>query len=265
TDITCDDMDSTGDIGTATANFVVDEDEIVTCVFTNALLAGEFGTIIVQKQTDPAGSLETFTFTGDAPGELVDGGEIVVANLEAGNYSATEVIPDGWELTDITCDDMASTGDIGTATANFVLDEGETVTCVFTNTLLAGEFGTITIIKEADPADSGESFSFSGDLGNFELMHGQFVTETLSPGVYSVTETVPQGWQLDSATCDDGSPVDAIDLAAGETITCTFFNSQRAAALSVPIFSPVGLALLLLMMLGMAAFVMKRSTLTRNR
>ncbi len=224
------------------------------------------GSIIVQKQTDPAGSLQTFTFTGDAAGELIDGEQIVVSNLEAGNYSATEVVPEGWELTDITCDDMDSTGDIGTASANFVLDEGETVTCVFTNTLLAGEFGTITIIKEADPADSGESFSFSGDLGNFELMHGDFVTETLSPGVYSVTETVPQGWQLDSAICDDGSPADAIDLAAGENVICIFNNSQPGgAAFSVPIFSPVGLAVLLLLMLAMAAVVLRPSTRIRNQ
>ncbi len=133
---------------------------------------------------------------------------------------------------------------------------------MFTNSLLAGEFGTITIIKEADPADSGESFSFSGDLGNFELMHGEFVTETLPPGVYSVTETVPQGWQLDSAICDDGSPVEAIDLDAGESIICTFNNSQPGvAAFSVPIFSPIGLAVLLLLMLAMAAVVLKRSTL----
>ena len=40
--------------------------------------------------------------------------------------------------------------------------------------------------------------------------------------------TVPTGWDLTSATCSDGSPVTAIDLSAGEAVTCTFTNTKRA-------------------------------------
>lgn len=47
-------------------------------------------------------------------------------------------------------------------------------------------------------------------------------------GTYDASETVPPGWNLTSATCDDGSPVSAIDLAAGETVTCTFTNTAQA-------------------------------------
>jgi hypothetical protein len=37
---------------------------------------------------------------------------------------------------------------------------------------------------------------------------------------------VPEGWTLNATatTCDDGSPTDAINIAAGEFVTCTFVN-----------------------------------------
>lgn len=215
------------------------------------------GTIIVEKQTNPDGSPQEFTFTGDALGFLSDDGQIVVDNLAAGNYSSTEAVPEGWELTDIVCNDDDSTGDIGTATANFALDAGETVTCVFINTADTATDGTITILKQASPSDTGQSFDFSGDLGNFSLTHGEFIVETRAPGTYTVSETVPAGWQLDSATCDDGSPVGAIGLESGEGVTCTFTNSLLAVTSRVPAFSLGGMALLVLSMVTIAGVFLR--------
>ena len=43
---------------------------------------------------------------------------------------------------------------------------------------------------------------------------------------YSVSETVPTRLAARSATCDDGSPPSAIDVSAGETVTCTFTNAK---------------------------------------
>ena len=44
---------------------------------------------------------------------------------------------------------------------------------------------------------------------------------------YSLSETVPSGWDQTAATCDDGSPVSNVAVAPGETVTCTFQNSKR--------------------------------------
>ena len=38
---------------------------------------------------------------------------------------------------------------------------------------------------------------------------------------------MPGGWDQTSATCGDGSPVSNIDVAPGETVTCTFANRKR--------------------------------------
>lgn len=94
------------------------------------------GTIIVEKQTLPDGSYDSFTFTGDAAGTIVDGGSIVVSSLLPGTYHSTELVPTGWILESIVCDDANSSGDVNTATVTFQLDPGETVTATFTNTQL---------------------------------------------------------------------------------------------------------------------------------
>ena len=79
-----------------------------------------------------------------------------------------------------------------------------------------------------EPEGDPQSFSFNAsyDADGFSLSDGQSNDSgDLDPGTYSVSETVPQGWDLDSATCDDGSP--EFDLpAAGETVTCTFINEK---------------------------------------
>ena len=49
------------------------------------------------------------------------------------------------------------------------------------------------------------------------------------PGTYSVSEIVPAGWDLTSATCDDGSPISDINVSPGETVTCTFTNTKRGS------------------------------------
>jgi uncharacterized cupredoxin-like copper-binding protein len=129
TDITCDDTDSSGDTATGVASFVVDPGETVRCVFTNT----KDGRIEIEKQTLPDGDTADFTFTGDVAATLSDG-EFAGEDVAPGNYASTETVPAGWELTDITCDDTDSSGDTATGVASFVVDPGETVRCVFTNT-----------------------------------------------------------------------------------------------------------------------------------
>ena len=34
-------------------------------------------------------------------------------------------------------------------------------------------------------------------------------------------------WDLQSATCNDGSPISAVSVAPGEIVTCTFTNVKR--------------------------------------
>jgi hypothetical protein len=188
------------------------------------------GTIIVEKQTDPDGSNQSFAFdpSWDLPFVLSDGQQEIFVDLVptddgGGLYSITENVPSGWDLTSAVCDD-------GSPATAIDLADGETVTCVFTNTLQRGAIG---VQKLTVPSGSTQPFEFVPSWkSNFFLTHGALdVTTELMPtsaggGPYSVSEVVPAGWQLTSATCDDGSTPGNIDLAPGETVTCTFLNTQ---------------------------------------
>ena len=55
---------------------------------------------------------------------------------------------------------------------------------------------------------------------------------------YSLYETLPSGWDQTGAACDDGSPVSNIDVAPGETVTCTFDNEKRATLVVVKDATP---------------------------
>lgn len=97
--------------------------------------------------------------------------------------------------------------------------------------------GTIVIKKVTDPSPDPTATSFSFSLTGpntnkaFSLVNGgSDTTVDRKAGTYVATETVPAGWDLDAlnTSCDDGSPVNAISLQAGETVTCTFTNKARA-------------------------------------
>jgi hypothetical protein len=89
--------------------------------------------------------------------------------------------------------------------------------------------GQIVVQKTTRPAGSTQSFTFTPSYpGSFSLKDGEKnESDLLAPGTYSVSETPVSGWDS-SASCDDGSPVTNISVSAGETVTCTFVNTQRA-------------------------------------
>lgn len=228
--VVCDDgssnTPSVGSTANRTATFNVEKGETVTCTFTNTKL----GHIIVDKVTDPALNAQIFNFDANggsyADFSLTDAQAPNDQGLLPGAYSVTENTATGWQLTDLTCDDVNGSINLNTRTASLNLEAGETIHCTFTNTKL----GTIIVKKETLPDGSQASFNFTRNFGsaNFALTDGtQDSVSSLLPGNYSVAETVPAGWDLTSATCDDGSAVGSISLQAGETVTCTFNNTQR--------------------------------------
>jgi len=111
-------------------------------------------------------------------------------------------------------------------------------------TVLAGQPGTIVVIKDAQP-DSPQDFSFllvnqskPNDPTPFQLDDDPAsplpatASFGLRPGTYSISEVPLTGWNQTSATCvsSDTSKTPtpgSISLAAGETVTCTFVNTAQ--------------------------------------
>jgi len=234
--ISCNDGNSTGDTATRTATFVVAAGESVKCTFTNV----KDGRIIVEKQTNPAGDSETFGFTGEIVASLADNGTADKA-VSPGTYTVTESAESGWDLEGIACDDGNSSGSTGTRTATYVVAAGETVKCSFTNEKDA----RIVVEKQTLPNGDPQSFHFdaSYDEGGFNLVDDQQNDSgDLDPGMYDVSEDVPAGWDLTSALCSDESDADAIELSAGETVTCVFTNTKRGSIVVEKQTNPNGAA-----------------------
>ena len=143
-----------------------------------------------------SGSGFEFNQTIDGTGNftLDNGGSKQFDAVLPGSYTVTEQDPTagGYELSGITCDDTNSTVDVANRTASINLENGETVTCTFTNT----EEDTVTIEKVVVPAGVPGSFSFSQTLdgsGDFTLSGGQAKTfaNVSAQTSHTITEAGP--------------------------------------------------------------------------
>jgi hypothetical protein len=121
------------------------------------------------------------------------------------------------------------------------------VRCTFTNR----ERAKLTVEKQTLPDGSAQLFDFTGSANlpdadeAFSLSDGNsHSVSDLAPGSYEVTETGEPGWDLTQLSCDDAgddvpSTTDlaggkaSFELEAGEDVTCTFTNRERAK-LTVP-------------------------------
>ena len=241
TGLRCDDANSTVDLATSTANIKLDPGETVRCTFTNS--ADDF--IIIEKLTNPPGGTG-FNFTHNiipSPSSFsLDDGDFEIFEVVTGTYTITETDPSPlYDLTGIKCNLFPAdggapttvTGDLAGGSVTVPLTQpGQTAYCIFTNTAS----GSITIIKEADPAENFP-FAFTGDLGSFTLTPttAPSITVPATPGTYVVTETVPSGWMLTYFTCTDANyyanvPLGYVEifLEPGVDATCTFRNTRTA-------------------------------------
>jgi hypothetical protein len=186
---------------------------------------GNPGTIIVKKITDPSPDLSnsSFTFTGDAAGQIRNGQTITVGNLAPGTYHSTEVVPNGWQLESISCDDSNSTGNTSTATATFHAEAGETVTCTFVD-------GEKTGLQGCTPGYWKQPQHFHSWVGlspsdSFEAVFGV----DAFPGTPSLLTVLGQGGggvnalgrMAVSALLNALSPSVAYPITSGQVITQT--------------------------------------------
>ena len=109
--------------------------DVASCKIINE---STYGKVVVEKQTTPDGSNSLFEFNpswSETHFSLSDGQQHDSGWLVPGQYSVSEIVPTGWELTDIVCNDNNSGSSAAAGnTANINLDANETVTCTFTNT-----------------------------------------------------------------------------------------------------------------------------------
>ncbi len=190
------------------------------------------GRLRIHKETEPANSNVHFAFTATGNTlsrsfSLTGGERKWLGHLAAGDgYQVQEVVPAGWMQESATCNN-------GSQVDNIRVTAGDLTVCTFVNVQL----GKIIIKKATVPAsDTTTHFNFVANVANggtrtetrFALRNQESYTlNNIVPGSgYSIVEDTKSGWKLSAATCSDGSPVSNIDVDAGETVTCTFTNTQ---------------------------------------
>jgi hypothetical protein len=245
TSATCD--NGSGTLSSSTiSDITVGLGETVTCTFNDQAR----GTIVIKKVTVPSSDTTTsfgFTTTGNigtAGFSLNGGGTQTYSNVVPGSANTvSETVPVGWDLTSASCDN----GNV--PTTNITVTPGGTTTCTFTDT----ERGTIVIKKVTDPSPdlTNTSFPFTpgGSIGTtgFYLLNGGSKTySNVAPAsANTVSETVPFGWALTNATCDNGNvPTTNITVTPGGTTTCTFNDKLLHGAIKITKTSTKGTALL---------------------
>jgi len=193
------------------------------------------GTIIIRKQTSPAGGsgygfTETITsgsFT------LNDGATKTFSGVAPGVYTVTENDPSGGgsALVDISCDDGVSTGDPNTRTATIHAVAGETVRCTFrnfrtapTDTLFVFHLsGDQELPPVATTERGGCMGSFDAGSSTFSLICTHNVSEATIMHIHhgAAGTAGPVAFDLGSpvspviATWSGMTPADVADLMAG--------------------------------------------------
>lgn len=205
------------------------------CTITNT----KRGHVIIQKDA-VSDSDQEFTFNNDFGNGnnptfiLVDDSTSGLPSYNAeilpGTYVVTENSVPGWKPDGTTCD-------MGETVDNIDVGPGETVTCKFTNEKLA----KITVVKNAIGGDATFDFMTTG-VGFGPSAQLTTVAGTASEAfanldpdlTYTIAETsVPAGWAMTNAICDNGDPINNITPNAGEEITCTFTNNKPVAQIDV--------------------------------
>ncbi|MCB0968765.1 MAG: hypothetical protein KDB37_18170, partial [Ilumatobacter sp.] len=231
-----------------------------------AAVAGDEADLTVSA-TDSDGPITAIAPAGtgtsdDTAGITVYAGDEVTLTeaLEAGNTAA-------YDVTDFTCTAGAVTWTDGAASATLdvaATDVAAPITCVFENT---AHRGNIVIIKNIDGTTDGE-FDFAGnwsddgittDPADTDPAEFSIATEELTGAVvfndvlvpkdgssFSIVETDPTPeYDGTSVDCTSVDPADTssggtttpltgtIDLDNGETVICTFTNTERSTIVIV--------------------------------
>jgi uncharacterized repeat protein (TIGR01451 family)/LPXTG-motif cell wall-anchored protein len=213
-----------------------------TCTITNTRNTGE---LRVQKIVD-FGSVRDWWFS-------LDGGTAIQSDVNGvvnfgqvttlDNHTITETGSSMSSFTTEITGENCLTSPIGSGIATATVFNGGTTTCVFSNSV---NKGSITITKDAVP-DNAQDFSFvtsgsglsgftlddDGDNGN--VLSNTQAFSNLLPGAYTISETLTAGWQQPLVSCRSdkqsnnnflGTDLAAINLSAGENVTCTFVNNK---------------------------------------
>ncbi|MFD4958548.1 hypothetical protein [Microbacterium sp. NPDC058389] len=155
-----------------------------------------------------------------------------------GLYSLAELDMDGWIEGALECTVTHADGESEALdVTGFRVEPGDQIGCAVENLAV----GRIVVVKNVDGTDG--VFDFTGtwlDSGEFTIDTtegtGSATFDDVVPGSYEVSETAPDGYDNTELVCVDGDAegtasvvddlVGTVNVDPGETVVCTFTNTQ---------------------------------------
>lgn len=222
------------------------------------------GSIVIVKDALPD-SAQDFSFTATGTGlgnfSLDDDADTALPNMQAftglaaGVYTVTETAVAGWTLSNLVCADPdgGSTVNPGTGVATIDLDEGETITCTYTNSKHAvlrlqkslpdGRFNvadqfTLSITGAGAPAPvttggSGSTATGMVTAGSAAIGASYTLSESAAAGAdlasYATTYSCTNAMSGGQTPGGNGTSF-SVTPAAGDDLTCSFVNTRNPKA-----------------------------------
>lgn len=192
------------------------------------------GQLKISKVADPATTVDFgWTLSSSFPNltGTIQHGETKTLDLNEGTYSLTETtIPSPYQLDEIVCND----GNVDPSSIS--MTTGTNVSCVIYN------HASSLIVKKVGDGDGSAEFNFNvTGQSPFNLsLGGTSSTFVYAPGSsVDISESLPSGdpqWSANGVVCKndagdtvasaEGASISSVLTVAGDTITCTFTNTQ---------------------------------------
>ena len=213
--LTCSPADHVTSTDGASALVRIDAGQRVEC----AAQVHERGTLVVRHRSAPASDVPVaYQSTFDAAVSLAHGEDSRPVSVPAGEHVLEPDLPRGWDVVRARCDN-------GTEPGSLVVQPGEDVTC----TVRLEQRGRLTLTAVTEPADAPRAFELAPSWTDpVEVEAGDvYRSDRLEPGPYRVRTPTPNGWDVSSVVCDDGSTLRSLTIDAGERVACTVTYAQR--------------------------------------
>lgn len=173
--------------------------------------------------------LSNFTLDDDGDNTNTLSNTEIFLDLSAGTYTVAEGAVTGWTQTSAICSD-------GSLVSAISLQEGENITCTFTNTR---QNGHLIVQKTTNPSGDQTVFDITA-TGSGTITGGGTGTVTdatdkdyeVTAGTYYVSETVSDGWSKTGDTCQN------VEVAAGATVNCLLTNTKTPKLTVNKVVSP---------------------------
>ncbi|MEZ4519553.1 MAG: SdrD B-like domain-containing protein, partial [Chloroflexota bacterium] len=245
-DISCDGGNAQIDLLNRSAELTLIGGDNVTCTFTNQLVSTQLIATVyhdldldgqLTSGDEPLAGWEVSVL--DAQGTpLTDAqetgadGQVLFNGLATGTVQVCETLSVGWYNTDPGSGVDPIVGSGQSICRNVELIAGQISQTTFGNVAAA----SLIVAKETQPVGATGPFMFtSAVVGlNGGIGDGEQLSASVFPGSYTVTEAEPgDEFELTAVVCDDADSTGDLvthsatfQADAGETVVCTFTNTQ---------------------------------------